>query len=68
MKKLLGVFAFVAILAASVFAQNGEEGINEEEYISENSHLKKHQFLDQYFGVNIGAQLPVTVIGSLCLA
>jgi len=49
MKKLFIFLMSVAILATSVFAQN------EEESIGENNQLKKHQFLDQYFGLNIGA-------------
>jgi len=49
MKKLFIFLMCVAILATSVFAQN------EEESIGENNQLKKHQFLDQYFGLNIGA-------------
>ncbi|MCL2273230.1 MAG: hypothetical protein FWC19_10560, partial [Treponema sp.] len=49
MKKLFIFLMSVAILATSVFAQN------EEESIGENNQLKKHQFLDQYFGLSIGA-------------
>jgi len=49
MKKLFIFLMSVAILATSVFAQN------EEESIGENNQLKKHQFLDQYFGLTIGA-------------
>ncbi|MDR0442106.1 MAG: porin family protein [Treponema sp.] len=48
MKKLF-VFIMVVAVATSVFAQN------ETEDISENEPLKKHQFLDNYFGVSIGA-------------
>jgi hypothetical protein len=49
MKKQFVFLMIVAVFATSVFAQN------ETEDISENEPLKKHQFLDNYFGVSVGA-------------
>ena len=49
MKKLIFFIMSIAVLAAPVFSQNSEENNNE------NSVIKKHWFLDQYFGLSIGA-------------
>jgi len=49
MKKLFVFLLTVAVFIMPVFSQN------EPEDISESTPLKKHQFLDNYFGVSIGA-------------
>jgi len=49
MKKLFTIMISFAVLAAPVFGQD------ESENIAENNQLKKHQFLDNYFGVSAGA-------------
>ncbi|MCL2174528.1 MAG: hypothetical protein FWB73_00645 [Treponema sp.] len=49
MKKIFILLLSFAISAEIVFAENVEEKT------TENNQLKKHQFLDQYFGLSIGA-------------
>jgi len=49
MRKPFMFLLIIAIFIMPVFAQD------EPENISENAPLKKHQFLDNYFGVSIGA-------------
>jgi hypothetical protein len=65
MKRLALFLMIVAFSTGAVFAQDGAEdeledtspvpAQNEPEDISEDTPPKKHQFLDSYFGVSIGA-------------
>jgi len=48
MKRFFMLIMSMAILTTQVFTQN------EEESIDENNLLKKHQFLDNYFGLSVG--------------